>query len=111
MAKKKDYISYYGGLMRDSISLQVKAHGQTKAKGKDGFFLPSCYSHGVSNETKLPVAMSENNNTAAAYAVTQVGYMELLGDWFLERNKFASHMLIDDCKMTAGQPCNPTCPK
>jgi hypothetical protein len=36
--------------------------------------------------------------------------MEVLGDWFFERGKLASHILVDDCKMTDGQPCNPTCP-
>jgi hypothetical protein len=118
VAEKADYLSYYGGVMRNSIGPQIKAHGQTKAKGKDGLFLPSCLSHALSTETTLAaqVSMPENITAAAAAAglqqanSTQVGYMELLGDWYFERNKFASHILIDDCKMTDGQPCNPNCP-
>ena len=37
-------------------------------------------------------------------------YMDLIGDWFFQRGKYQSYVLVDDCKMTDGQPCNPTCP-
>jgi hypothetical protein len=117
VAEVADFISYYGALMRKSIGEQIRAHGQTKAKGKDGAFLPSCLSHEVSLNTTLPVAVSASafgseNDTAAADLstnVTQVGFIELIGDY--ERNKFASHILIDDCKMKDGQACNPVCPE
>ena len=99
-----DYISYYGAIMRDSIGPQIQAHGQTKAKGKDGLFLPSCLDHGISLKTTLPRPSAPSAATAAG-----IGFMELVGDWYFERNKLATHVLIDGCKMTDGQPCNPSC--
>ena len=105
VAQKADYVSYYGTTMRNSIVLQIKAHGQTKAKGKDGMFLPSCLSHALSTESTLAAQVSASNSTQ------QVNWVEMVGDWYFERNKFASHLLIDDCKMTDGQPCNPNCPE
>ena len=114
VAEKADYVSYYGATMRGSIGPQIRSHGQTKAKGKDGMFLPSCLSHGLSTETTLTAqvsaSVSENNN-ASATGSQQVNWVEIVGDWYFERNKFASHILIDDCKMTDGQPCNPNCPE
>ena len=107
--EKADYIAYYGGLMRDSIAQQVKDHGQTKAKGKDGVFLPSCLSHGMSTETTIALPAFDHNTSKTTNS-TRVGFMELLGDWYFERNQLPSHILIDDCKMTNGQPCNPNCP-
>ena len=105
VAQKADYVSYYGTTMRNSIVPQIKAHGQTKAKGKDGMFLPSCLSHALSTESTLAAQVSASNSTQ------QVNWVEMVGDWYFERNKFASHLLIDDCKMTDGQPCNPNCPE
>ena len=136
VAEKADYVSYvhahtrmhtrtnvhtlcryYGATMRSSIEPQIRSHGQTKAKGNDGMFLPSCLSHGLSTETTLAaqVSVSENNAAATgsqqANSTQQVNWVEIVGDWYFERNKFVSHMLIDDCKMTDGQPCNPNCPE
>jgi hypothetical protein len=34
--------------------------------------------------------------------------MELVGDWFFERNRL-NHVTVDDCVMHNGLPCNPTC--
>jgi hypothetical protein len=113
--------------MRNSIGPQINAHGQTKAKGKDGMFLPSCLSHALSTATTLAAQVAQvaqvsasgsvpENSTAAtgsqeAHSTQQVNFVEMVGDWYFERNKFASHILIDDCKMTDGQPCNPNCPE
>ena len=91
-AEINDYIAYYGALMRNSIGPQVKGHGQTKAKGKDGLFLPSCAEHVLTNQK-----------------IQDVTYIDAIGDWFFEKGQLPSHILIDDCKMTDGQPCNPTC--
>ena len=74
---------------------------ETKAKGKDGLFLPSCFAHPISEDVRLHASASDP---------APVGYMKLVGDWFFERGELASHILVDDCKMTDGQPCNPTCP-
>jgi hypothetical protein len=68
--------------------------GQKKAKGKDGVFLPSCLDHGGFGSTTV---QSVSN------------YVDLIGDWFFQRGKFPSHVLIDDCEMKNGMPCNPTC--
>lgn len=89
-----DYIAYYGDLMRKSIAPQIQGHGQTKAKGKDGLFFPSCLGHGGFPDTKVQ-SVSD--------------YVDLIGDWFFQRGKYSSHVVIDDCKMTDGLPCNPTC--
>jgi hypothetical protein len=35
-----------------------------------------------------------------------VRYVELVGDWFFEKGKLTSHVLVDDCKMTNGLPTN-----
>ena len=101
--QKDDYIKYYGGLMRDSVG-QIKGHGQAKPT-KDGLFFPSCFDHGMQKNTTMAVA------TAAGGAAAQVDYVPVLGDWFFERGKYASHVVIDSCVMKAnGYPCNPTCP-
>ena len=68
--------------------------GQKKAKGKDGLFFPSCLAHGGFADT----ALQQVSN-----------YKDLIGDWFFQRGKFPSHVIIDDCNMTDGLPCNPTC--
>ena len=93
-AKVDDYIAYYGNLMRQSVGPQIQGHGQTKAKGKDGLFFPSCLDHGGFSKTTLQ-SVSD--------------YVDLIGDWYFQRGKYPSHVLIDDCKMTNGLPCNPTC--
>lgn len=93
-AEVNDYIAYYGNLMRNSIGPQIKGHGQTKAKGKDGVFLPSCLAHGGFANTTLQDVSD---------------YVDLIGDWFFQRGKYPSYIHIDDCKMTDGLPCNPTC--
>jgi hypothetical protein len=115
VAEKADYLSYYGITMRNSIGPQIKAHGQVKAKGKDGLFLPSCLSHGLSTETTLAAQVSSSSSSSSSSqqmkSTQQVNWVEIVGDWYFERNKFASHLLIDDCKMTDGQPCNPNCPE
>jgi hypothetical protein len=113
-AELSDYISYYGTIMRNSIGPQIRAHGQTKAKGKDGLFLPSCLDHGISLKTTLPRPSSSSSSSspssaAATATAAGVGFMEAVGDWYFERNKLASHILIDACKMTDGHPCNPSC--
>ena len=129
-AQVNDYIAYYGDLMRRSIGPQIQGHGQTKAKGRDGTFLPSCLGHGGFTNTTV---QSVSN------------YVDLIGDWYVrspfaphdrgvhrctfnlkesvartesstprryfQRGKYPSHVLIDDCKMTDGLPCNPTCSK
>lgn len=102
--QKDDYIKYYGNLMRDSVETQIKGHGQTKPT-KDGVFFPSCFDHGMTTSTTMAAAPT------AGGAAVQVNYMDVLGDWFFERGKYASHVVIDTCVMKAdGYPCNPTCP-
>jgi len=95
-AEVDDYVAYYGSLTRNSIEPQIKGHGQTKAKGKDGLFLPSCLAHGGFSGTTV---QSVSN------------YVDLIGDWFFQRGKYPSHVIIDDCNMTAGLPCNAGCKK
>ena len=92
-ALAEDYIAYYGDLMRKSVAPQIQGHGQTKAKGKDGLFFPSCLNHGGFNTNVQGVS----------------DYMGVIGDWYFQRGKYPSHIFIDDCKMTDGLPCNPTC--
>ena len=65
-------------------------------KGKDGLFFPSCLDHGGFGNMKV---QSVSN------------YVDLIGDWYFQRGKYPSHVIIDDCKMTDGLPCNPTCSK
>jgi hypothetical protein len=83
------FISLYGTLMRNS-TLQVQE--RCAAGKKDGLFLPSCLEHGVANSTTI-------------HGVT---YMALVGDLFWERNTL-DPVMVDNCTMTSGMPCNPTC--
>merc|ERR1712176_834988 len=77
--------------MRNSTH-QVVEHPLGK-KG-DGLFLPSCFLHGtLYTETKL----------------SGFSALEGLGDWFFGRGK-VPRVLVDNCKMQDGLPCNPTCP-
>jgi len=38
-----------------------------------------------------------------------VGFIELLQDWFFELGRFKSHRLVDRCSSADGLPCNPSC--
>ena len=68
------------------------------AKPGDGIFLASCLDHGMGDKTTLKASDER-----------QVGFEEVLADWFFGQGKFASHRLVDSCSSADGLPCNPTC--
>jgi len=69
-------------------------------KPGDGIFLASCHAHGRGEHTTI----------ALPGRGVQVGYKDLVADWFFGAGRFASHRLVDDCNtLTNPLPCNPTC--
>ena len=90
------YAARYGALMRNS-TIQIS---QNTAKPGDGIFLASCLDH---------VIVQKSTTTLKASDDRQVGFEEVLADWFFGQGKFASHRLVDSCSSADGLPCNPTC--
>ena len=86
--------------LRAAAGVAHAAVSGANAAKSDGLWLASCYSH---------TGDYKGGSAHSGAAVTRINgstIMDVIGDWFFERNA-RSHRVVDQC---GELPCNPTCP-